>query len=315
MSWVCPVCDGKHSKHLPMKFGLPLKQCTACSLIYLNQSESLVDYFDETEKEFFSEGYLRRRRGPFSEQFLIHKAKRRIKVIKKYKTSGRLLDIGCGSGELIYIANLLGYEAEGIEYSKPLAEFVHKKYGASVYCGQLESVDLPHKYDIVVMSHVLEHTIDPLATLQNIQNVLNPGGILYVAVPNIDCWESRFRGWGSYEPYHLWYFNPNTLSRLLEKVEYYIVDIHTWEPYSAWLNTIIRSILHRQHAVARSAVHHDSGGRLRYLFLTLMGLLNTARFVSGLLLTPLRKFQEATYKGEELIAIAVRKDKSPATKQ
>lgn len=155
------------------------------------------------------------------------------------------------------------------------------------------------------MSHVLEHTIDPISTLQDILKFFNPGGILYVAVPNIDCWQAKLRGWGSYEPYHLWYFNSTSLGRLIEKVGYRVVDIHTWEPYSAWLNTIIRSLLPKKHAAVRMAVHHDCNGRLRYPFMATMGLLNTARFVSGLLLTPLRKFQEKLGKGEELVEIAV----------
>ena len=106
-----------------------------------------------------------------------------------------------------------------------------------------------------------------------------------------------------------WYFKPDSLKRLIEKVGYKVIDIHTWEPYSAWLNTFVRSVLPRQHAVARAAVHHDRNGRLRYPFIVSMGLLNAARFISGLLLTPLRKIQETAHKGEELIVIGVWKGK------
>lgn len=309
MGWVCHVCGGIHSESFVMKSGLPLRRCTSCMLVYLDQPYDQTRYFDKVEMEFFSDGYLRRR-DLFSERFLICKAKRRMRVIQRFKSSSRLLDIGCGTGELIYVANQLGYQAEGLEYSQSLAEYVRTKYLATVHCGDVGSIALPHKYDIVIMSHVLEHTVDPLATLQGISKILNSGGILYVAVPNLDCLESRFQGWGSYEPYHLWYFNPATLRRLLEKVGYQILNIHTWEPYSAWLNTVVRSLMPRQHAVARTTVHRDLSGHLRCLFLAAMGMLNAARFVSGFLLTPLRKFQEATCKGEELITMAIWKGKS-----
>ena len=306
MSWTCPVCDGASSEPFLIKLFLPLKRCTNCALVYLAQHDKLDSYFDKVEREFFSDGCLRRR-DLFSNQFLINKAKRRMKVIQRFKSSGRLLDIGCGTGELIYVANQLGYQAEGLEYSQSLAEYVRAKYLTSVHCGDVRNLNLTHKYDIVIMSHVLEHTIDPLATLQDISKFINSDGILYVAVPNIDCWESRFAGWGSYEPYHLWYFNPANLSRLLEKTGYYVANIHTLEPYSAWLNTVVRTLMPQQHTAARMAVQHDSGGYLRYPFYVAMGMLNVLRFVTGLFLTPIRKFQEAINKGEELIVISIKK--------
>jgi 2-polyprenyl-3-methyl-5-hydroxy-6-metoxy-1,4-benzoquinol methylase len=303
MEQVCPVCGGVGSEPFAVKLDLPLRQCKNCSFVYLGQTRDLSGYFNKVEAEFFSDGYLRRR-DLFSEQFLINKARRRMRVIQRFKNFGRLLDIGCGTGELIYVANKLGYQAEGLEYSQSLVEYVRAKYHATVHCGDVGMVNLPNKYDIITMSHVLEHVIDPLATLQDVSKLLNPGGILYLAVPNIDCYEARFRGWGSYEDYHLWYFSPNTLKHFLEKVGAQVIYIHTWEPYSAWLNTMIRGLMPRQHAAARMAIHKDRKGQLRYLFLGAMGLINVLRFISGFLLTPLRKMQEVTLKGEELIVVA-----------
>jgi SAM-dependent methyltransferase len=202
----------------------------------------------------------------------------------------------------------MGYEAAGLDYSDSLVRYVREKYSAEVYLGDPETALLPHRFDIAVMSHMLEHTADPIATLRHVRGLLNPGGLIYVAVPNVDCWDSHFRGWGSYEPYHLWYFNPDNLRYLLGKVGYQVVDIHTWEPYSAWLNTAVRSLMPWQHAAARRAVHRDYSGRLRYPFLIAMAIFNVARFVSGLAFTPLRLIQEHANKGEELIAIAINPD-------
>ena len=104
MHWVCPVCGGVYSEPFTRKLGLSLKRCTDCSLVYLDQPYDLSHYFNKVEAEFFSDGYLRRR-NLFSERFLIHKAKLRMRVIQRFKSSGRLLDVGCGTGELIYVAN------------------------------------------------------------------------------------------------------------------------------------------------------------------------------------------------------------------
>ncbi len=305
MVWICPICGGIDTKPFMRNLELSLRQCMNCSLVFLEPNSGSDNNFEEIEQEFFSEGYVRRR-DLFSELFFIHKAKQRLKTIQSFKFSGRLLDIGCGTGELIYVSKQLGYQAEGLEYSNFLAQYVRKKYAATVYCGDAKSMVLTEKYDIVTMCHVLEHALDPVETLKSISNFLNLEGLLYIAVPNLDCWEAKFSGWGSYEPYHRWYFNPNNLKLLLEHAGYKVVDIQTREPYSAWLNTFIRSILSKQHTAARTAVHHDRDGYLRYPFMIGMGALNIARFISGLFSTPFRKIQEVNHKGEELILIASR---------
>ena len=300
----CFICGSSNFEQWNRGQSLDLWRCQQCSLVFLHVAQRPEQYFDQVETEFFSDGYLRRR-DLFAEPFFVHKARRRMQIIRRFKPSGSLLDIGCGSGELIQVAREMGYQAAGMDYSRSLARYAREKYGAEVYVGDIETVLLPDRFDIAVMSHVLEHTTDPQATLTSVRELLDPGGLLYVAVPNVDCWESRFRGWGSYEPYHFWYFNQDALSCLLEKVGYQVVNIHTWEPYSAWLNTVIRTLVPQQHTQVRATVHKDRSGRLRYPFLGMMGLLNAARFASGLLLTPLRLIQERMNKGEELICIAI----------
>lgn len=309
----CPICAGKQFKPWNRVQSLDLWRCQQCSLVFLEAAQRPDDYFDQVETEFFSDGYLRRR-GLFADRFLVHKARRRMQVIQRFKPSGSLLDIGCGTGELIHVARQMGYQAAGLDYSESLARYVSEKYGVEVYLGSPETVRLPYRVDIAVMSHMLEHTTDPIATLRHVRRLLNPGGLIYLAVPNLDCWESRFRGWASYEPYHLWYFNPDNLRHLLERVGYQVVSIHTWEPYAAWLNTVIRTMVPQQHAQVRAVVHRDHSQRSRYLFLGAMGFLNAARFVSGLLLTPIRLIQERVHKGEELIFIAVKDHKGSQEK-
>ncbi len=298
----CPICDGTSSEPFSMKFGLPLRKCLRCSLVYLEKPH-IKHWFDNVEEEFFSNGYLRHR-DIFLERFLINKAINRLKVIQRFRTSGHLLDIGCGTGELVYIANKFGYKAEGLEYSQSLAEYGRTKYNVVIYLGELSDINFQKQYDIIVMSHVLEHTLDPTTTLRVILKLLSHDGILYIAVPNIACWEAKFRGWGSYEPYHIWYFNEANLTQLLVKVGYKVVNVHTLEPYSAWLNTIIRSALPKKYNTARAYAYRDKSRHLRILFLIISLMLNITRFISGLLLLPLRKIQEIIKKGEELIIIA-----------
>lgn len=301
MNWICPVCGDNQSRRFPVGTSFPLRNCARCAFVYLDQS---VNKFKKNEEEYFGDGYSIRS-NVFTELFLLNKARLRMRLIRKFRSTGNLLDIGCGTGELIHVATQLGYHSEGLEYSPAVAKYVREKYQAEVHSGDVVSAKLDRKYDVVVMNHVLEHTTDPVSALQNVAKMLNTDGVLQVAVPNIDCYESRFRGWTAYEPYHLWYFSPATLNSIMEKAGYKAIHIKTWEPYSAWLNTIIRSVLPQKHEELRSVKERSGGGMRRHLIIGLMGLLNVSRFVSGFMLTPLRKYQEKTQKGEELVGFYV----------
>lgn len=280
---------------------MTLESCLKCGLVILSTDQRSF-HFEQVEKEFFSEGYLRRR-DFFSDIFFTQKARQRIEHISRFSPIGSLIDIGCGTGELISVAQQSGYRAVGLDYSLALVEYVRSRYSVPVYLGDI-SYELPERFDIAVMAHVIEHTLDPREALVHLRRILKPGGLLYIAVPNIASWEARFRGWGSYEPYHFWYFDPNTLSNLLATNGYEVIDLITWEPCSSWMNTVIRTLFPEEYAAVRTAVHHDESGRLRLPFLVMMSLLNTARFASGVLLTPIRQLQERLRTGEELICLA-----------
>jgi 2-polyprenyl-3-methyl-5-hydroxy-6-metoxy-1,4-benzoquinol methylase len=300
----CPVCGGENFARWRHASSLDLVRCAGCTLVLL-RSERREGIFEEVEQEFFGDGYLRRQ-GMLSNRILDHKARLRIADICSFKSEGRLLDLGCGTGELLGAAKEAGFETEGLDYSEPMVRHCIEKYSVKVHLGDSGCDELSGRYDVIVMAHVIEHVLGPQDTLGKVGKMLKKGGILYIATPNIDCLESRFEGWGAYEPYHFWYFNPLSIRKLLEATGFRDLSIKTWEPYSAWLNTSIRSIFGHQHASARHAVHRGNARVLTPVFPFAMGVLNMARLAAGFLLTPLRKSQERSLKGEELIAIATK---------
>ncbi len=140
------------------------------------------------------------------------------------RPGARLLDIGCGSGA--YLAQMagMGWEVWGVEPSSVAA------------AGALAALDLPQErivvasaedaelpddaFDLVTMSHVLEHLSDPSAVLARIHGALRPGGTLRIRIPNVRSLESRVFGrlWLGLElPRHLQHFDRGTATRLLEQ--------------------------------------------------------------------------------------------------
>jgi predicted SAM-dependent methyltransferase len=93
-----------------------------------------------------------------------------------------------------------------------------------------EGVFQPNIYDVVFMSHVLEHCFEPKRILAEIYRLLKKNGIVAIEVPNIEAYDLRFHGekWKGWDlPYHLYLFSKKTLMQYLESLDFQIVFITT----------------------------------------------------------------------------------------
>ena len=148
----------------------------------------------------------------------------------------RLLDVGCGAGAFMRFASERGWEVEGTDL---VVTDWARAGGARIWEGELPSIAFGDaRYDVVRFNHVLEHTRDPLVELGRARQLVAPGGILLVGVPNVGglspllkSWQSRLglktKRWRHYAAlHHLWFFTPATLQRLVEAAGFKVVR---WE--------------------------------------------------------------------------------------
>jgi SAM-dependent methyltransferase len=135
------------------------------------------------------------------------------------KPAGRLLDVGCGRGDLAASWIDAGWEVLGIEPS-PEAAATARARGAEVREGTMATVALePESVDAAVFRHSLEHVIDPQRDLQRARAALRPRGRLAVIVPNWGSWQRRAFGeyWFPLElPRHRSHFSARGLRAALE---------------------------------------------------------------------------------------------------
>ena len=136
------------------------------------------------------------------------------------RTPGRMLDVGCGSGELALTFARHGWSVAGVEPSEAAAARAAAG-GVEAHCGTLD--DAPWQgptFDAIVFNHSLEHVPDPLASLRQAAVLLREGGMLAVAVPNFACWQRRLFGarWFQLDlPRHLQHLETRTLADLFER--------------------------------------------------------------------------------------------------
>jgi 2-polyprenyl-3-methyl-5-hydroxy-6-metoxy-1,4-benzoquinol methylase len=138
---------------------------------------------------------------------------------------GRLLDVGCGAGHLVAVAEARGWDVTAQEISASgLACVRSLKRGQGLRCRIIEEdlaqADLPDgQLDVVTMIEVLEHVEDPIALLRQCSRLLRPGGCLYLTTPNYDSLSRRLLGrrWRVIAEEHRCLFSPHTLRGPLER--------------------------------------------------------------------------------------------------
>ncbi|MCH8311957.1 MAG: class I SAM-dependent methyltransferase [Nitrospinae bacterium] len=141
-----------------------------------------------------------------------------LKVVRRFKPEGRLLDVGAASGIFVSQAIKMGYSAEGIDPSDWLCEQAGKRQ-VKVYKGVLPHPDIQNPYDIVMAIDVIEHVPKPLSFLKDITEVLADDGIAVIVAPNVKSLAAKIFGrhWWHYRVAHIGYFDKSTLNFVLKE--------------------------------------------------------------------------------------------------
>lgn len=157
---------------------------------------------------------------------------------------GKLLDVGCNEGRGLRIYQDNGYRVEGLELNPRAAETARKN-GFAVYGELLENLASDLKYDVIVLSNVLEHSLHPAEMVQHIHRHLQPEGEVWISCPNSESWLRGVfsRSWINWHvPFHIVHFSSRTLGSLLEKNGFEIVYIKNATP-ALWVAHSVLSSL------------------------------------------------------------------------
>jgi len=217
-------------------------RCSRCGLLYLNprpdQEEIARFYPDHYSWKGGLEGgsSLTRFVRGMEKRYRYHLLEGEVTKVIQFagRHAGKLLDVGCGTGDRLDVFRSFGFETFGVEISGS-AGYAAEIMKLNVRKGDLFEAHFPDAFfDVITLYHVLEHTHDPFSVCKEIARVLKEDGRLVIQVPNTDSWQYRiFRErWAAFDvPRDLYYFSPKTLQALLVKAGFEVVNI---DPYMNW---------------------------------------------------------------------------------
>lgn len=241
---ICNICGESDTKTVYRikerfnKYGLNgneifnVVKCINCGLVYVNPRFS-----DEKLNEVYKcclnnpEDSKRQNVSKNIEVYYQNEIEAIGKALKNHRfpESARptVLDFGSGWGHFLKLAKNRGWNVHGIELDASRAKAANG-YGLNVFNGTLEESEFSDEYfDIITAFQVLEHMTDPSDILKRLRSKLKNEGLLVLSVPNYGGLESAFFGkrWKDLHPVeHIYYFNFNSLKKILARNDYLIID-------------------------------------------------------------------------------------------
>ena len=163
-----------------------------------------------------------------------------LDFLEQAQKQGRLLDLGCGEGFFLSVAQQRGWIPDGVDSSEDAIKRAKEKFNLNVTLGTVESVDFQeNQFDAVTLLDFAEHLSEPTQTYEKIHHWLKPGGVMLIATPN----QASILAWAAHLVYlisfgtvkgplyriymlpHFLYYTPRTLTELLNKMGFEIIAV------------------------------------------------------------------------------------------
>ncbi len=223
----CNLCGLKNYKVIfERPDRLRIVQCRNCGLVYVNprpKDELIPTLYD---KDYFTYSSSIGFDNYFSDEArksMILAAKRRLLILREagVTTFGKMLEVGCGTGEFCQVVNNIGKSVTGIDISESVITEARSRYKAiPFHVGTIDDVDPEVKYDAVFAFEVIEHLTNPDGFFRKAYALLAKNGFLCVTTPSFECAECvGFENWSGFSTSleHLHFFSSVTIGKYAAK--------------------------------------------------------------------------------------------------
>jgi len=243
---LCVVCaaavsrsDRRAARDLDLPPEFRVMRCPVCGLRWLDPMPTAEEYRLMYEALYFGGAgaavpdWMRQFAAqPYQDNVLGQRRdayrRRLARLARAFPARGTLLDVGLASGEFAVMAQQDGWQVAGLDVSESACELARAQ-GIRAWRGALEEIDFSgERFDVIHLSHVFEHFVDPRAALRVMRGLMAPASLLLIEVPNqFDSWVRRLargaRGLGLLTPiarsvwsiHHPYFYSQRTLARLV----------------------------------------------------------------------------------------------------
>jgi 2-polyprenyl-3-methyl-5-hydroxy-6-metoxy-1,4-benzoquinol methylase len=233
----CPACGSSEKKKVFEKYGMEYVQCNVCETIYITPrptAEVLEWFYKDSVNYAYWNKYIfpasdERRR----ERIFVPRVDAILKFCEKYQIEMHsLLEVGAAFGTFCVEMKSRNCfkQIVGVEPTPNLAQTCREK-GVEVIEKTIEEISFPEaeKFNVVVNFEVIEHLFSPKDFLLQCKKLLKPNGLFVVTCPNGKGFDVVVLGEKSVavDHEHLNYFNPKSLTRLLESCGFEILEVET----------------------------------------------------------------------------------------
>jgi len=203
----CIACGCRYTDPRPDQQSIGAYYCSPAYISHSNASRSLQERL-----------YQVARRWALS---------RKHTILQALRPGGRVLDLGCGTGEFLGYLKSRGYLVQGVEPDLGAREMAIANHSIEVL-PTIDALPAQEQFQIITMWHVLEHVPEPRHTLKKLYSLLADRGFLLIAVPDHESWDARHYGpdWAAYDvPRHLVHFRRKDLQTLLPEHGFTVLKI------------------------------------------------------------------------------------------
>ncbi len=239
----CPICkspgrlyqeitNSAYSQHFD------IFKCDSCLVCYTHPFPSAEQLGNIYSGDYWLRGTKAKTRTTLTDVVQKFNQVRLAKMIrpltKTLKPGDRILEVGCGSGQLAIYLQQLGFEVEVTDISQEVLSEIEKLHNIRGYCGDLKNISFEESpYNAVIFNNVLEHLVDPKGNLEIATNLLIEGGVLFIEVPNIASFQFIIfqQKWFPLQlPQHLFHFSPASLQKVTKNAGLEAAWLSTFSP-------------------------------------------------------------------------------------
>jgi len=244
---VCPVCGGTHIEramtcidHYASSEAFYLCRCQDCGFLFtqdfpveaeIGRYYETPDYIShsDTKKGIVNKAYH------WVRSYMLGR-KARLVAREAHRKTGRLLDIGTGTGYFADTMQRRGWQVDAVEKNAQARAFAKEHFNLDVKPDTALREFAPGSFDVITLWHVMEHLEHLNETWDTLNNLLTEKGVLIIAVPNCSSYDAKKYGahWAAYDvPRHLWHFTPGTIQKLGARHGFILAEHHPM-PFDAF---------------------------------------------------------------------------------